>query len=92
VIWSQVYDPLDNMWLLTLFASLPVIVMLDGLGIFHIKAHWASLLGLVVALVVAVLVFGMPAPMAGKTADIEQMPAYGVHGPKDLLVLVLTDR
>ena len=25
-----------------------------------------------------------------KTADIEQVPAYGVHGPKELIVLILT--
>jgi len=66
--WSQVYDPFNNMWLSTFIASLPVLVMLGGLGIFHMKAHKAALLGLVVALVAAVAAFGMPAAMAGKTA------------------------
>jgi lactate permease len=67
-MWSQVYDPFNSMWLSTLVASLPVIVMLGGLGFFHMKAHKAALLGLAVALAAAVLAFGMPVEMAGKTA------------------------
>jgi lactate permease len=59
---------MSNIWLSTLLASLPVLVMLGGLGIFHMKAHRAALLGLVMALAVAVVVYGMPMAMAGKTA------------------------
>src|SRR5271166_2316124 len=68
MIWSQVYNPLNNAWLSTLIAALPVIVLLGALGIFRVKAHVAALLGLLVALASAVFVFGMPASMAGKTA------------------------
>jgi lactate permease len=66
--WSQVYDPFGNAYLSTFIASLPIIVLLGSLAFFHVKAHWAAILGLLVALVVAVFAFGMPAPMAGKTA------------------------
>ena len=66
--WSQVYDPLNNAVLSTLVAALPIIVLLGGLAFFHIKAHWAAILGLAVALVVSIFVYGMPAGMAGKTA------------------------
>ena len=66
--WSQVYDPFGNAFLSTLVAALPIIVLLGGLAFFHIKAHWAAILGLLVALAVAVLAFGMPAGMAGRTA------------------------
>ena len=66
--WSQVYDPLNNAILSTLFAFLPILVLLGGLAFFHIKAHWAAILGLLVALAVSIFVYGMPAEMAGKTA------------------------
>ena len=66
--WSQVYDPVGNAWLSTLLAALPILVLLGGLAFFHIKAHWAAILGLLVALAVAIFVYGMPAEMAGKTA------------------------
>jgi len=66
--WSQVYDPLNNATLSTIVAALPIVVLLGSLAFFHIKAHWAAIYGLIVALAVAVFVYGMPAEMAGKTA------------------------
>ena len=59
--WSQIYDPLGSIWLSTLLAALPVLVLLGAIGIFEIKAHIAAALGLLSALVVAILGFGMPA-------------------------------
>jgi lactate permease len=66
--WSQVYDPLGNAWVSTCVAALPIIVLLGSLAFFHIKAHWAAIFGLIVALAVAVFAYGMPAEMAGKSA------------------------
>ena len=66
--WTQVYDPLGNQLLSTVVAGLPIIVLLGSLAFFHVKAHWAAILGLFVALAVAVFVYGMPAGMAGKSA------------------------
>jgi len=43
-------------------------VLLGSLAFFHVKAHWAAMLGLVVALVVSIFAFGMPVGMAAKSA------------------------
>ena len=66
--WQQQYDPTGHWWLSTLIASLPVIVLLGALAFGHVKAHYAALAGLITALLVAVLGFGMPARMAASTA------------------------
>ena len=47
---------------------IPVVVLLVTAAFFRIAAHWAAILGLISALLVAVLVFGMPASMAGQAA------------------------
>jgi len=67
MIWSQVYDPFQNMFLSTLAAAVPVVVLL-GLLAFHVRAHIAAFIGLLSGLVVAIVAFGMPVKMAGLSA------------------------
>jgi len=65
--WTQVYNPLGNAFLSTLVAALPVVVLLGSIALLKIRIHYAALLGLGVALAVAILSHGMPAQMAGLT-------------------------
>ncbi len=67
-MWYQVYDPLSNWLLSTLLAALPTGILLGALAFGRIKAHWSAALGLVAALAVAIVAFGMPAQKAASAA------------------------
>lgn len=66
--WNQIYDPFANPWLSTGMAAIPIIVLLGAIAFFEIKAHWAAIYGLLAALAIAILAFGMPAKMASMAA------------------------
>jgi L-lactate permease len=68
MVWSQVHDPFGSLLLSALAAAVPVIVLLAAIGIHEIRAHIAAMLGLLTALAVAILGFGMPAAMASMSA------------------------
>src|SRR5213592_2467918 len=58
--WLQNYDPLENAFLSTIVAALPVVVLLTAIAFFHIRIHLSALLGLAVALAVALFAYHMP--------------------------------
>jgi lactate permease len=62
--WLQGYDPTGHWWLSTLFAALPVVVLLGTMAILRLKAHLSASLGLLAALTVAIAVFHMPGRLA----------------------------
>jgi lactate permease len=69
MVWTQIYTPVaNNLFISALIAAIPVILLLGALAFFHVKAHWAAVLGLASAWVVAVFVYGMPAGMATMSA------------------------
>jgi lactate permease len=70
--WTQVYDPLGNLYASALVAALPVVVLLGLLGLFHARAYVAALCGLASALLIAIFVFRMPVALAAASAG------YGV--------------
>ena len=63
-VWSQIYMPLGSLLPSAAVAALPVVVLLGLLGIWHVRAHLAAVAGLGAAIGVAILVFGMPFPLA----------------------------
>ena len=65
--WQQNYDPLHGP-LSTIVAALPLVLLLGLLALRRVPAYIAALAGLAAALIVAVVVIGMPAPMAGRAA------------------------
>src|SRR4029453_7399996 len=74
--WIQVYDPLGNAWLSTLAAALPIFLLLATLALLEWKAHWAAPTGLTAALLVSILIYGMPVRAAMATAVFGA--AYGL--------------
>jgi len=76
MIWPQNYDPVGNGWISTILSTLPVVVMLGGLGLLHMRAHVAALAGLMVALAIAIVAYGMPAGSALAAAGFGA--AYGL--------------
>jgi len=63
--WFQSYTPiLNNLALSALVAALPVVVLLGLLAFFRVKAYVAALLGLTCSLLIALLVYHMPVPLA----------------------------
>jgi lactate permease len=66
--WVQTYDPLHNVAFSPAVAALPIVVLLSAIGVFKLRIHFAALLGLAIALVIAIFVFGMPATAAAVTA------------------------
>jgi lactate permease len=66
--WAQGYDPVGHWWISTIFAAIPIVVLLGTLAFLHMKAHYSAVLGLVTALLIAVGIFHMPVKMASITA------------------------
>lgn len=75
-MWLQTYDPLGSPFLSTSLAALPVVVLLGAIGILQIRIHLAALLGLAVALGIALFVYRMPASAAFASAGYGA--AYGL--------------
>jgi lactate permease len=64
-MYQQVYDPVSNSlgWS-SIFAALPLLTLFILLGGLKLKAHWAGLISLAVAILVAVIVYSMPVGQA----------------------------
>jgi lactate permease len=64
-MYEQVLDPVGgSLFATALFAALPLITLFVLLGGLKLKAHWAALASLAIAIVVAVAVYSMPGGQA----------------------------
>jgi lactate permease len=63
-MWNQVYDPLNSKVLSTIAAALPVVTLLLLIASNKVKAHIAAIVALIVANLVAIVIFTMPAGMS----------------------------
>lgn len=64
-IYRQVLDPVgDSLGLSAIFAALPLLTLFVLLGGVRMKAQWASLIALALALVIATVVYPMPVGQA----------------------------
>lgn len=62
--WTQITDPFNNLVFSALVAVIPIIFLFWALIIKKMKGYLASIFATVVALLIAVLVYGMPADLA----------------------------
>ncbi len=63
-MWNQHYDPLNNQILSTIAAALPVVTLLVLIASNKVKAHIAAVIALIVANLVAIFIFTMPAGLS----------------------------
>jgi lactate permease len=63
-MWNQVYNPFDNAVLSTVAAAIPVVTLLVMIASGKIKVHIAAITALVLANLVAIFIFTMPAGMS----------------------------
>jgi len=63
-MWNQVYNPLNSSALSTIAAALPVVTLLVLIASNKVKAHIAAIVALIVANLVAIFIFTMPAGMS----------------------------
>jgi len=63
-MWNQVYNPFGNASLSTIAAAIPVVTLLILIASGKVKAHIAAIVALVLANLVAIFLFTMPANLA----------------------------
>jgi len=69
-MYQQDLSPVSHsLGLSSIFAVLPVLTLFVLLGVMRLKAHWAALISLGVAILVAIAVYGMPVGQTGLSAS-----------------------
>ena len=63
-MWNQVYNPFNNQVLSTIAAAIPVVALLVMIASNKVKVHIAAITALIIANLVAIFFFTMPAGMS----------------------------
>ena len=63
-MWNQIYNPLGSAGLSTLAAAIPVVTLLVLIASGKVKAHIAAIIALIVANIITIFIFTMPANMS----------------------------
>jgi lactate permease len=63
-MWNQVYNPMGNAALSTIFAAVPVVTLLVLIASGKVKAHIAAIIAVILTNLIAIFVFTMPANMS----------------------------
>jgi lactate permease len=67
-MWNQIYNPLGNAALSTVAAALPVVTLLVLIASGRVKAHIAAVIALIVANLITIFIYTMPAAMSVKAS------------------------
>ena len=79
--WSQIYDPLNFWQLSTFVSSLPVLTLFFVLLVLKQRVWIAALSGMIMAVVLAAAVFGMPASLISNATFLGVvLDSYGSLG------------
>jgi lactate permease len=63
-VWTQVYNPLGTLWLSALVAAIPIVFFFVTLALLRWEGYLAGLGTVVLTVIIALTVYGMPAGMA----------------------------
>jgi lactate permease len=74
--WRQIYNPTGHLWMSSLLAALPLLVLLVAIMVLRWKAHVAALLASGVCILIAIGLFHMPAGLGLLAAVFGA--AYGI--------------
>ena len=67
-MWNQIYNPLGNATLSTVAAAIPVVTLLVLIASGKVKAHIAAVVALIVANIITIFIYTMPAAMSIKAS------------------------
>ncbi|PGK45839.1 L-lactate permease [Bacillus anthracis] len=74
--WTQIYDPLNNIWLSALIAALPIFCFIICLVGLKMKGYMAGLYSVIVAIILAIFVYKMPTTAAVASAGFGVLSGF----------------